>query len=138
MLLLVPHVDLIEETFLAASPARVAATVRDPAFAPALWPDLRVAVLTDRGDAGIRWTATGALVGSCEVWLEPYADGVIAHTYVRADVTRTGSATEPAPLPWRRAAAEHRRRARHAKGVWWGVKDRLESGRRPGEPAVAG
>lgn len=131
-----PHVDLIEETWLAAPMSRVAAEVHLPNFAAALWPDLSLAVHRDRGQAGLQWTATGGLVGSCEVWLEPRADGVIAHTFLRADVTRRGSATEVAALSWRRAVAEHARRARHAKRVWWAVKDRLELGRRPGEPAV--
>ncbi len=133
-----PHVDLIEETWLAVAAPRVAAEVRRPEFAAALWPDLTLAVHRDRGDAGLQWTATGPLVGSCEVWLEPRGDGVIAHTFLRADVTRRGSTTDAADLPWRQAAAEQGRRARQAKAVWWAAKDRLERGRRPGEPPVPG
>ncbi|HEV2086720.1 MAG TPA: polyketide cyclase / dehydrase and lipid transport [Cryptosporangiaceae bacterium] len=131
-----PHVDLIEETWLAVAAPRVAAEVHEPGFAAALWPDLTLALHKDRGPAGLQWTVTGPLVGSCEVWLEPRGDGVTAHTFLRADVTRRGSATEAADLPRRRAVAEQARRARHAKAVWWAVKDRLEGGRRPGEPAV--
>jgi hypothetical protein len=135
----VPHVDLIEETFLAVAPELVSAAIREPEFVAALWPDLNLTVFMDRGPDGVRWAATGALVGSVEVWLEPFADGVMAHTFVRADLSRKGSATEPvADLHWRKAVAEHQRRARRAKTVWWSVKDRLEAGRAPGEPAVAG
>lgn len=128
--------DLIEETFLAVAPDLVSAAIRNPEFTTGLWPDLTLSVFADRGADGVRWAASGALVGSVEVWLEPFADGVVAHTFVRADVTRRGSSTEPAELDWRKAAAEHQRRARQAKAVWWTIKDRLEAGREPGEPAV--
>jgi hypothetical protein len=131
-----PHVDLVEETFLAVPPALASAAVHDPAFAAALWPDLRLTVFADRGDEGVRWAATGGLVGSCEVWLEPFGDGTIAHTFIRADVTRRGSGTQPATPTGRQAAAQLRRRATDAKAVWWNLKDRLEAGRLPGEPAV--
>jgi hypothetical protein len=136
MLACVPQIDLIEETYLAVTPARVAAAIREPAFTDALWPDLRLAVFMDRGDAGVRWTATGALVGSCEIWLEPHGDGVIAHTYLRTDATAPGNGTEPVALPPRAALRELRARARHAKRVWWRLKDALEGGRAAGEPAV--
>jgi len=137
MLARVPQIDLIEETFLAVTPARVAAAIREPAFTGALWPDLQLVVFMDRGEAGVRWSATGALVGSCEIWLEPHGDGVIAHTYLRTDPTAPGSTTEPVVLPLRTALRELRRRARHAKQVWWQLKDRLEAGRHPGEPAAS-
>ncbi|MDQ1658908.1 MAG: hypothetical protein QOD41_3991 [Cryptosporangiaceae bacterium] len=121
------QIDLIEETFVAASPALVSAAVRDPAFSRDLWPDVSLAVFMDRGDAGLRWTATGGLIGSAEIWLEPFGDGVIAHTYLRAD--------PPSPLHWRKAVAETQRRARHLKAVWWRLKDTVEAGREPGTPA---
>lgn len=136
MLACVAQIDLIEETFFAVSPARVAAAIREPAFTGALWPDLRLSVFMDRGDAGMRWTAVGALVGSCEIWLEPHGDGAIAHTYLRTDVTAAGSDTEPAVLAPRAALRELRKRARHAKQTWWTLKDTLEAGRAPGQPAV--
>jgi hypothetical protein len=136
MLARVPQIDLIEETYLAAAPALVAAAIREPSFTAALWPDLQLTVFMDRGPAGIRWSATGPLVGSCEIWLEPYGDGVIAHTFLRADLTAPGSTTEPAAADPRGAVRELRRRARHAKQVWWRLKDSLEAGRRPGEPAA--
>jgi hypothetical protein len=130
----VAQIDLIEETFVAADPALVAAAVHDPRFTADLWPDLSLAVFMDRGLEGVRWTATGALAGSCEVWLERYGDGVIVHTYLRCDVTdASGAIVTPAP---REARREVRDRARGAKRVLWAVKDRLESGRGPGEPAV--
>jgi hypothetical protein len=128
MLAVVAQIDLIEETYVAASPALVVAAVREPAFAAALWPDLHLAVFMDRGDAGLRWTATGALTGSCEIWLEPHGDGVIAHTYLRAEA--------PGPMDWRAASREVQRRARHAKTVWWQLKDAAEAGRAPGTRAA--
>jgi hypothetical protein len=134
ILTVVAQIDLIEETFVAADPVLVAAAVHEPRFTAELWPDLRLAVFMDRRNEGIRWTATGALTGSCEVWLEAYGDGVLVHTYLRCDVAdAAGAVVTPSP---RDAMREIRARARHAKRVLWGVKDRLEAGRAPGGPAV--
>ena len=122
-----PQLDLVDETFVVAAPARVAAAVRDPARWPAWWPDLTLSVFQDRGDQGVRWNVRGTLVGSMEVWLEPYGDGVIVHHYVRCDVP---GRRPPGPGA---AARLRRRRERHAKRVFWALKDELEAGRRAGE-----
>lgn len=115
---------------MAAAPAAVAALVGDPARWPSWWPDLRLSVSADRAEQGVRWTVAGALAGSMEVWLEPHADGVIVHHYLRCD------APGGQVLPARRAAAERHRRQRHARRLFWAVKDELEGDRRPGEPAA--
>ncbi len=129
-----PSVDVVDETFLAVAPERVAAE-----FAPArwagLWPDLRLEVVTDRGVQGFRWTVTGALVGSMEVWLEPVLDGTVLHYFLRADPAGPDGA--PAPAPWRRGRAEASRRQRAAKAIAFACKDRLEAGRAPGEPPTS-
>ena len=118
-----PALDLVDETFVAAPAARVAAVVRDPGRWREWWPDLSLGVFQDRGDAGVRWNVRGALTGSMEVWLEPYGDGVLVHHYVRCDPAGGGPVT----------ARERRRRQRHAKQVFWALKDELEAGRRAGE-----
>jgi hypothetical protein len=122
----VPELDVVDETFVVADPAAVAAVVRDPARWPGWWPDLTLSVFQDRGDAGVRWNVRGALTGSMEVWLEPFSDGVVVHHYVRCDPAGGG------PVPLR----ERRRRERHAKAVFWALKDELEGDRRVGEPRV--
>jgi hypothetical protein len=116
--------DLVDETFLVADPAAVAAVVRDPARWEQWWPDLRLGVFQDRGDAGVRWNVRGALTGSMEIWLEPYGDGTVLHHYVRCD---------PVGRP-RITPRERRRRQLHAKRLFWALKDELEGDRRPGEP----
>ena len=123
-----PQLDLVDETFVVADPARVAAAVRDPGRWRRWWPDLRLGVFQDRGDAGVRWNVRGALTGSMEVWLEPYGDGVIVHHYMRCDVSGTRPRSPAA------AARLRRRRERHAKRVFWALKDELEGDRRAGEP----
>jgi hypothetical protein len=125
-------VDVVDETFLAVPPARVAAELADPAAWSRFWPDLRLKVVTDRGEKGYRWTVHGALVGSMEVWLEPVLDGTLLHYYLRADPP--DKVGRPAALPLRRAAAEISRRQRAAKAIALGLKDLLEAGRPPGEP----
>ncbi|HEY9390387.1 MAG TPA: polyketide cyclase / dehydrase and lipid transport [Mycobacteriales bacterium] len=122
-----PQIDLIEESFVVAEAHRVAAVLRDPARWVTWWPDLSLSVFQDRAEQGVRWTVSGALVGSMEVWLEPHADGVIVHHYVRADM-----AGDRTPRP-RTVTREARRRARHAKRLFWALKDELEGARRPGE-----
>jgi hypothetical protein len=127
-----PSVDVVDETFLAVAPQRVAAEFAQPSRWPQLWPDLRLEVVTDRGAQGLRWTVQGALVGSMEVWLEPVLDGTVLHYFLRADPA--GPDGEPQPAPPRRGAAEARRRQRAAKAIAFACKDRLEAGRAPGEP----
>lgn len=125
----VPALDLVDETFVAAAPAAVAAVVHDVDRWRRWWPDLALSVFQDRGEQGIRWNVAGALAGSMEVWLEPYGDGVIVHYYLRCDPPGAAALTP------RSADRERRRRALRAKQVFWRLKDDLEGDRRPGEPA---
>lgn len=129
-----PSVDLIDETFVVAAPAVVAAVVHDPARTAAWWPDLELTVFQDRGEDGLRWTVTGALVGTAEVWLQPFGDGTLLHVFLRCDVTRRGSATEPAALSRRRALRAGRDRAWQVKRWAWALKGELEGARAAGEP----
>jgi hypothetical protein len=129
-------IDVADDTFVAAIPARVAAAVHERDRWRDWWPDLELAVTRDRGAKGIQWTVVGGLVGTAEIWLEPYADGVLLHLYLRADPTRSGTTTEPAPVSSRSAARLRRRRALAWKRSVHALKDELEAGRPPGTPAV--
>ncbi|MFL6238030.1 MAG: polyketide cyclase / dehydrase and lipid transport [Actinomycetes bacterium] len=133
-----PLVDLMDETFIVVPPATLAARLRDPEVVRRAWPGLDLVVFMDRADAGIRWSVTGQLVGSCEIWLEPFGDGVIVHYFLRADPTRRGSRTEPvAGSPrrlQRRAVRIARAHATSWKAVLHALKDELEDGRPAGEP----
>jgi hypothetical protein len=136
----VAAVDLDDETFIVAAPDVLAAVVADPAYQRRWWPDLRLTVFMDRGVLGQRWSITGGLVGSVEIWLEPFADGCIVHHYLRADATRDGRT--PAPYPdtpagWRRAARDRAARATAWKRHIWALKAELEAGRPAGEPPQA-
>jgi hypothetical protein len=127
----VPTVDLVDESYLRAPVERVASVVHDEGRWAQWWPELRPVVFMDRGTAGIRWNITGALVGSMEIWLEPYQPpmaGVLLHFYLRADPTAPGSTTEPAPLSGRAATAESVRWAKANKLNLWNLKDELEAG----------
>ena len=128
-----PLVDLIDETFVVCAPAALAARFHEEKLWRAWWPDLRLSVFMDRGVKGIRWSIAGALIGSCEVWLEPFADGTIVHYYLRADV----------PSPQRSRGGRGRdARLRREHAVRWkrrlnALKDELEAGRPPGCPPPA-
>jgi hypothetical protein len=132
MLARMPSVDVLDETFVAVPPDVLAAEFAKPAQWRTLWPDLDLEVMTDRGAAGFRWTVTGALVGSMEVWLEPVLDGTVLHYFLRADPPGVSGA--PCPAQRRRGAAEAQRRQRAAKAIAFACKDRLEAGRAAGEP----
>lgn len=132
-----PALDLVDETYVVVDRARIAAVVADPRRWREWWPDLSLTVFMDRGLDGIRWSATGAWVGSVEIWLEPVGDGVLLHHYLRLD--RPGP--EGVPLPAaadprgrRRDARARARRARDWKRSAWALKDELEAGRAPGTP----
>ena len=126
-------IDLVDETFVVAAPADVAAVVHDPARWARWWPDLALTVFMDRGDAGIRWSVAGPWLGSCEVWLEPYGDGVVLHHYLRVD---PAPATTRAPNRPHQVARLRARRAQDWKRHAWALKDELERGRPAGEDRV--
>jgi hypothetical protein len=120
----VASIDLVDECFVAAAPATLRARFADPTGWASWWPGMRLAVFMDRGEKGIRWSTSGTLVGSTEVWLEAWHDGTIVHWYLRAE-----------PEPALSAAALRRRR--RALTLGWKsriqqLKDELERGRPPG------
>jgi len=80
-------IQIADETFVAADPAVVGRAVADPASWRRWWPDLRLEVVEDRADKGVRWTVTGRLAGTMEIWLEPVLDGVLLHYFLHAEPT---------------------------------------------------
>lgn len=121
-------IDLVDDTFIAARPDRIAATVRDAERWARWWPDLELSVFMDRGIKGIRWSVTGQFRGSNEIWIEPSLDGAIVHYYLRVDPASGIASTRAADRI--RAA-----RAKSWKQAVWALKDELEGGRSPGDPA---
>lgn len=120
----VPKIDVVDETFVVADPADVAARLASPALWREWWPALVLTVFMDRGIKGTRWSISGELRGSMELWLEPWHDGVIVHWYLRADPVRKGA---DATRLRRHYVLAHKRQVN-------ALKDHLESGRPPGEP----
>jgi len=127
-----PLVDLVDDTYVACAPDVVAQAVADERRWEAWWPDLRLTTTRDRGLKGRQWAVRGALVGTMEVWLEPWWDGVLLHLYLRADPT------PPALRPrWaddhvdasRWGTRERRRRAQQWKTHVHRLKDELEAPR---------
>jgi hypothetical protein len=78
-------IQVADETFVAMDGASVGAAVSQAARWRRWWPDLQLQVVEQRGEAGIRWTVTGALTGTMEIWLEPMLDGVILHYFLHAE-----------------------------------------------------
>ena len=125
-------VDVLDETFLVVPRRSLAVMFADPARCREFWPDLRLSVYADRGDDGLRWTVSGALVGTMEVWLEPVLDGTVLHFYLRADPADPDGTV--ATVPSRAAAAETRRRQLAARRLAFALKDEVEGGREIGLP----
>jgi hypothetical protein len=118
------RIDIVDETFIRASPGVVRATLDDPAWVQQVWPHLTPTVARDRGPKGVRWAVTGQVVGEMEVWLEPFRDGVVVHHYVR------GHRGSRAP---RDVATRHTLRWKRAVHL---LKDRLEGGASSGASAL--
>lgn len=126
-------IQIADETFVCADPADVGAAVAQPSSWRRWWPDLRLTVVEDRGPLGHRWTVTGALTGSMEVWLEPVMDGVVLHYFLHAEPAGV-SAWELSRMDL--PALNHRRRVA-GKAMSFEVKQRLERARPVGVSRLA-
>lgn len=126
-------IELVDETFIVAEPGLLGQICGDPEVWKRWWPELDLSVFMDRAAAGQRWNVTGALVGSSEVWLEPWHDGTIVHHYLRVD---TAVPLGNEPRDWRRAARIRAEYARNWKATIWALKAELEVGRAAGEARV--
>jgi hypothetical protein len=126
-------IQIADETFVCADPVDVGRAIADPTSWRRWWPDLRLTVVEDRGPAGQRWTVTGALTGTMEVWLEPSFDGVILHYFLHAEPAGVG-AFELAKMNLPKLV--HRRRVA-GKEMAFEVKRRLEENRPVGVSRLA-
>jgi hypothetical protein len=90
-------------------------------------------VVEDRAEMGHRWTVTGALTGTMEIWLEPALDGVILHYFLHAEPSGV-AAWQLAKMNL--AKMNHQRRVA-GKKMAFEVKQRLEASRPVGLPPLA-
>jgi hypothetical protein len=126
-------IQIADETFVCADPAAVGAAVANQSSWRRWWPDLKLAVVEDRGPAGQRWTVTGALTGTMEVWLEAVMDGVVLHYFLHAEPTGvSGAALAELNL----ADLNHRRRVA-GKNMAFEIKNDLERTRPVGVSRLA-
>ncbi|WP_228000919.1 polyketide cyclase / dehydrase and lipid transport [Nocardia australiensis] len=119
-------IQVADQTFVAAPGAAVADVLSGPNNWRRWWPDLALDVREDRGDKGIRWSVSGALTGTMEVWLEPSLDGVILHYFLHAEPPAQGR------IAPRQVLAANRARRVAGKNMSFEVKARLEDGRPAG------
>jgi hypothetical protein len=126
-------IQIADETFVAADPDEVGRAIGDSASWRRWWPDLRLTVVEDRGAAGHRWTVTGALTGTMEIWCEPVLDGVILHYFLHAEPSGV-AAWQLAKMNL--AKCNHQRRVA-GKRMAFEVKQRLEASRPVGLPPLA-
>lgn len=126
-------IQVADETFVCADPAEVGSAVADTRSWRRWWPDLRLTVVEDRGPAGVRWTVTGSVAGTMEIWLEPVLDGVILHYFLHAEPSGA-AAWELAKMNL--AKLNHRRRVA-GKRMAFEVKQKLEESRPVGVSRLA-
>lgn len=122
------RLDVVDETFVVA-PGKALKSLCDEATWARWFPRISLTCDEDRGALGKRWTVTGELVGSAEVWLQQYADGTIVHVYLRVGWAR------PLAGPSREEARFRACYALPLKAHVVALKDACEVGRRPGETA---
>ena len=84
-----PTVDIADETYVRGEPSDLAARLCDPALLGEWFPALTFAVFMDRAEKGTRWSITGDIDGSMEVWLEPMARGALVHWFIRGEPAST-------------------------------------------------
>jgi hypothetical protein len=125
-------IQVADQTYVAADSALVGAAVADQSSWRRWWPDLRLQVVEDRAEKGIRWTVTGAVTGTMEIWLEPSLDGVVLHYFLHAEPTGV-AAWQLAKLNL--AKMTHRRRVA-GKKMAFEVKSTLERSRPVGVSPV--
>ena len=126
-------IQIADETFVAADPVEVGMAVGDPASWRRWWPDLNLTVVEDRGEVGHRWTVTGSLTGTMEVWLQPVLDGAILHYFLHAEPS--GAAAHQL-AKMNLAKMNHQRRVA-GKNMAFEVKRRLEATRPVGVSRLA-
>ncbi|MFI6869552.1 polyketide cyclase / dehydrase and lipid transport [Nocardia sp. NPDC050406] len=119
-------IQVADQTFVAAPGAAVAQVLADRARWRRWWPDLSLDVREDRGDKGIRWTVSGPVTGTMEVWLEEMLDGVILHYFMHAEPPGTTNFSA------REMTAANRARRVAGKRMSFEIKERLEAGRPAG------
>lgn len=125
--------QIADETFVCADPADIGAAIADRTNWRRWWPDLNLTVVEDRGPAGHRWTVTGTLTGTMEIWLEPSFDGVILHYFLHAEPSGV-TAHELAGMNL--ARMNHKRRVA-GKDMAFEVKRTLEAERAIGRSRLA-
>lgn len=124
----VTSIQVADETFVAAAPELAATALDDRGRWRHWWPDLRLTVTADRGAQGVRWTVAGPVAGTMEIWCEPVMDGFVLHYFLHGE---PAGAVAGGDL----VALNHRYRVL-GKRMSFEIKDRLESGRSVGDPAV--
>src|ERR1700754_155031 len=126
-----PTLDISCDDLVVADPAYVAERLGSDTLWREWWPELTLTPTERRGLEGVRWSVTGAAVGTAEWWLEAVRDGVVVHWYLRVDPAR----------PWHRrkklgGRALERVKERYVRSYrkhLWRFKDEAEAGRPAGE-----
>jgi hypothetical protein len=80
-----PPVDIADETYVVVAADLLAPRLTAQSLLAEWFPRLSVDVFMDRGEKGTRWSITGEIDGSLEVWLEPMARGTLVHWFVRGE-----------------------------------------------------
>jgi hypothetical protein len=116
----------MDSTWIGVATSAVAPLIADASRWSQWWPDLELRASEYRGLKGVRWLVRsaerGLFLGSMEIWLEPVAEGLVAHYFLRLD------ATAEAPSTRERERLVHHYRTQ-TKRAMWAVSDAVDPGR---------
>ena len=88
---MVHPIQIADLAYLPVPADDIALVIANSAEWPRWFPNLRLTVTENRGPLGLRWTATGAVDGTSEIWLESVAEGTNLHYFLHAAPSGTGS-----------------------------------------------
>ena len=119
------QLEIVDRTWIAAPPSRVASALADPRDWAIWWPRLRLVVREQRGVRGVRWTVTAPedhASGTMEIWVQACFEGAVVHYFLRLDPRSPGDG-EWRPRRRRRLRLRYSVRTRR---LLWTIKDQLE------------
>lgn len=80
-------IQIADLGYLAVPAEKIAMVLADRSKWSEWFPDLKLQITEDRGDLGLRWLASGKVVGTSEIWLEKSHEGTFVHYFLHGEPT---------------------------------------------------
>lgn len=129
-------VHIADKAYLPVEPSLLAQALAAPSQWPQWFPALHFHLTDDRGDLGLRWTVSGAVEGTSEIWLEAYPEGngTFLHYFLHGSVPQKAHGrAAPSPHNLDRLTKYYRV---CAKNLVRDLRRRHDAQRAPGEAPI--